>query len=87
MADRSIGRDQRPAFGAPRSAPWLQGFATLASLYLVVLVLAGQRREDELKRRGELLGLELAILSEQKTAKVIALIPRIMRCQMSAALP
>lgn len=32
---------------------WMQGFATLASLYLVVLVLASQRREDELERRRE----------------------------------
>jgi uncharacterized membrane protein len=58
---------------------WMQGFATLASLYLVVLVVASQRREDELERRRELLGLELAILSEQKTAKVIALLEEFRR--------
>ena len=63
----------------PPPFQWMQGFATLASLYLVVLVLASQRREDELERRRELLGLELAILSEQKTAKVIALLEEFRR--------
>ena len=72
-----------PSLGFPPPDPppfiWMQGFATLASLYLVVLVLASQRREDELERRRELLGLELAILSEQKTAKVIALLEEFRR--------
>ena len=44
------------------------------SLYMVVLILATQRREDQLAQRRELLILELAILSEQKTAKVIQLL-------------
>ena len=58
---------------------WLQGVSSLTSLYLVVLVLASQQREDELEHRRELLGLELAILSEQKTAKVIALLEEFRR--------
>ena len=44
------------------------------SLYLVVLILATQRREYQLAQLREQLTLELAILSEQKTAKVIQLL-------------
>jgi uncharacterized membrane protein len=58
---------------------WLEAVVSLASLYLVILVLASQRREDELEQRRELLGLELAILSEQKTAKVIELLEEFRR--------
>ena len=47
---------------------------SLVSLYMVVLILATQRREDQLAHHRELLILELAILSEQKTAKVIELL-------------
>ena len=58
---------------------WLEGFVSLVSLYLVILVLASQRREDELEQRRELLSLELAILSEQKTAKIIQLLEEFRR--------
>ena len=44
------------------------------SLYIVVLILATQRREYQLAQLREQLTLELAILSEQKTAKVIQLL-------------
>jgi uncharacterized membrane protein len=40
----------------------------------VVLILATQRREDQLAQRREQLTLELAILGEQKTAKIIQLL-------------
>ena len=59
--------------------PWLSGAASLASLYLVVLILTTQRRDDLLTQRRELLNLELAILSEQKTAKVVALLEELRR--------
>ena len=58
----------------PPPFPWLEGAVSLVSLYMVVLILATQRREDQLTQRRELLMLELAILSEQKTAKVIHLL-------------
>ena len=58
----------------PPPFPWLSGAASLASLYLVVLILTTQRRDDRLTQRRELLNLELAILSEQKIAKVIQLL-------------
>lgn len=54
--------------------PWLAAAVSLVSLYMVVLLLATQRREDELARERELLLLELAILSEQKMAKMIQLL-------------
>ena len=51
------------------------GFAvSLVSLYIVVLILATQRREYQLAQLREQLTLELAILSEQETAKVIQLL-------------
>jgi uncharacterized membrane protein len=52
----------------------LIGAVSLASLYMVVLILATQRRENQLAQLREKLNLELAILSEQKTAKVIQLL-------------
>jgi uncharacterized membrane protein len=52
----------------------LIGAVSLASLYMVVLILATQRRENQLAQLREQLNLELAILSEQKTAKVIQLL-------------
>ncbi len=58
----------------PPPFAWLAGAVSLASLYMVVLILATQRREDQLARQRELLILELAILSEQKTAKLIELL-------------
>ena len=52
------------------------GFAlSLASLYMVLLVYATQRRDDQLAERREQLTLELALLNEQKTAKLIELTP------------
>jgi uncharacterized membrane protein len=58
----------------PPPFPWLEGVVSLASLYMVVLILVTQRREDQLAQLREQLNLELAILSEQKTAKVIELL-------------
>ena len=43
------------------------------SLYLVILILTTQSGDDRLTQR-ELLNLELTILSEQKIAKVVALL-------------
>ena len=44
-----------------------------------MLILASQRREDQLAERRDQLTLELAILGEQKTAKVIALLEEFRR--------
>ncbi len=63
----------------PPPFAWLGEAASLVSLYTVVLILATQQREDRLARQRELLTLELAILTEQKTAKVIELLEEVRR--------
>jgi uncharacterized membrane protein len=62
----------RPVDPPPFS--WLGGAVSLVSLYMVILILATQQREYQLAQPREQLTLELAILSEQKTAKVIQLL-------------
>ena len=57
----------------------MTGLMSLTSLYFVVIILTTQRRDDGLSRRRELLTLELAILSEQKTAKIVALLEELRR--------
>jgi uncharacterized membrane protein len=54
--------------------PWLQGAMTLVSLALITFVVGAQRHEDELTERRDTLALELALLSEQKAAKIIHLL-------------
>ena len=69
-----------PAWGFPPLDPppfeGLAAFASLASLYLVVVIVSTQRRDDRLAQKRELLTIELAILTEQKVAKAIALLER-----------
>lgn len=71
------------AFGRnPWDAPpffWMQGAVALTALYMTLLILATQRREDELASRREQMTLELSILSEQKSAKIIELIEELRR--------
>jgi uncharacterized membrane protein len=58
----------------PPPFSWLQGAASVMSLYMVVLILVTQRREDQLSQQRGLLTLELAMLGEQKTTKLIQLL-------------
>ena len=58
----------------PPPFAWLSGVASLASLYLVILILTTQRGDDRLTERLECLNLQVTILSEQKIAKVVALL-------------
>lgn len=58
---------------------WLQGVIGLGALCMTSLVLTTQKREDELATRRAQLTLEVAILAEQKTAKIIALIEELRR--------
>lgn len=58
---------------------WLQGVVALTALFMTVLILTTQRREDELTGTRDQLTLELAILSEQKLAKIIALLEELRR--------
>ena len=67
-----------PAIDPPPFA-WLEVTVSMLALYMVVLILATQRHEDQLAKHRELLTLELAILTEQKTAKVIELLEEVRR--------
>ena len=58
---------------------WMQGVIGLGALYMTLLILATQRREDELASRREQLTLQLGILSEQKAAKIIELLEELRR--------
>jgi uncharacterized membrane protein len=64
------------AHGAPDPPPfyWLQGVASLSAFCVTVIILTTQRRADSLASLRAQLTLELAILGEQKTAKVIDLL-------------
>ncbi|CAN5850657.1 DUF1003 domain-containing protein [soil metagenome] len=59
--------------------------ASVAALAMAVLILASQRREDQLAARREKLTLELALLNEQKSAKIIALLEELRRDAPSIA--
>lgn len=58
---------------------WLQGVVAFAALIMTSLILATQRREDEIATHREQLTLELSILSEQKSAKIIQLLEELRR--------
>ncbi|HEX3407052.1 MAG TPA: DUF1003 domain-containing protein [Caulobacteraceae bacterium] len=53
---------------------WLQGVASMSAFTATVIILITQRRADSLASLRAQLTLELAILGEQKTAKVIDLL-------------
>ena len=73
MASLGIKTWDEPPFA------WLQGITGVAALYIAVLILATQRREDQLAGYREQLTLELGILSEQKAAKIIELLEELRR--------
>src|SRR4051794_6043635 len=58
---------------------WLQGSVALVALYMTVFILTTQRREDKLAGLRDQLTLELSILSEQKSAKIIELLEELRR--------
>ena len=67
-----------PPFDAP-PFPWLNDAATLIALLATLLILTTQRRADELATRRDQLTLQLAIVNEQKSAKIIALLEELRR--------
>ena len=69
------------AFAAARSPTldpppfaWLQSVVSVVALLMTIFILISQRRENELDDLRAQLTLELAVLAEQKSAKVIALL-------------
>ena len=72
-----------PEFGRaaldPFPFPLLATAVSTAALYLAAMILITQRHDDEMATRREQITLELAILSEQKSAKIIALLEEFRR--------
>jgi uncharacterized membrane protein len=62
-----------PPFG------WLQTVLGSLAFFVALIILATQRRADHLAEHREQLTLELAILSEQKSAKIISLLEEMRR--------
>ncbi len=52
---------------------------SIAALLVVLLILVTQRREDQLAERRAQLTLELALLGDRKSAKIIALLEELRR--------
>jgi uncharacterized membrane protein len=63
----------------PFPFPLMSAAVSTIGLYLAAMILITQRHDDELATRREQLTLELAILSEQKSAKIIALLEEFRR--------
>lgn len=67
------GQVDQPSFA------WLELAATLAALLVALLILVTQRREDQLAERRSQLTLELALLADKRSAKIIALLEELRR--------
>jgi uncharacterized membrane protein len=72
-----------PEFGRaapdPFPFPLLGAIVSTIALYLAAMILMTQRHEDEMATRREQITLELAILSEQKSSKIISLLEEFRR--------
>lgn len=74
LAARTAGDDvSRPIFF------WLELTGTLAALLIAVLILVTQRRADELAERRAQLTLQLAVLADKRSAKIIELLEALRR--------
>jgi uncharacterized membrane protein len=63
----------------PPPFPWLQGLIGLAALLTATMVLSTQNRQAKLSERRMHLDLQVNLLTEQKTAKLIELIEELRR--------
>jgi uncharacterized membrane protein len=68
-------------WAAPDPPPfaYLSVAASTVALYLTAMILISRRADDEFQTRRDQLTLELAILSDQKSAKIIALLEEFRR--------
>ena len=66
---------------APDPPPfvWLLAATSIGALFMAALILTTQRREDQLANHQAQLILELAILNDQKTSKIVELLEEIRR--------
>ena len=69
-------RDQAPD---PPPFVYFELVGTFASLYITVLILITQTRQSRLSERRDQLTLELAMLNDQKSAKIIQLLEELRR--------
>ena len=67
--------------------PYLADAASIVALYLTTIILITQRHDDHLATRRDQLTLELAILSEQKSAKIIGMLEEMRRRESGQAHP
>lgn len=67
-----------PTLDAP-SFGWLQVASGLAALYMTILILSTQQRDDQLASYREQLILDLAILNDQRAATIIQLLEELRR--------
>ena len=74
----ALARLGRTPFDPP-PFDWLQGVLTLLSVMLTCMILTTQMRTDRLAGLRAQLTLELAMLAEQKNAKIIALLEELRR--------
>jgi uncharacterized membrane protein len=63
----------------PPPFAWANDILTLLALVVAVLIVTTQRRAGRLGERREQMTLELTLLTEQKTAKIIALLEELRR--------
>ena len=63
----------------PPPFSYLQVVVSLAALFITMLILSTQQRDDVIAGHRERLTLELAILNEQKSAKIIQLLENLRR--------
>jgi hypothetical protein len=83
--DRKLGdaqsrvTDIRTRGARPISLPPIGAIVSTIALYLAAMILMTQRHDDEMATRREQITLELAILSEQKSSKIIALLEEFRR--------
>jgi len=72
----------RAVGGVPFDVPpfyWLQGIVSLTALFTTTTVLISQRRQDSDAERREHLDLQISILVEQETTKIISLLEELRR--------
>ena len=78
----SVSEYQMRFYGSSFDPPpfnLLQGVLTVIAVYMTAIILSTQRRASQLASHREQLTLEIATLSEQKSAKTIALLEEIRR--------
>lgn len=59
--------------------PWLTLAVSCLAIFIAILILASQKRADRLVQRRQQLALEVALLAEDKTSKIIDLIEELRR--------